>query len=204
MYKDPEEHRRKMREYTAMIRRNDPEEIAEYKRKREEQKAATKAKWKNKEWYNAYVKDRRAQFPSEIKRKEAALAKKLEKEKLKALELEKKEKLKALKITKTREQQLKLDKLKYHYRVKSNRLAKKLFRNYSEDFQIHHCFGFMPDSFVILRIEDHIELHKRFGKSNNECLFSNKQVADYIMHVPHCIIRNSVIVNNNLQVDRLT
>ena len=202
MRKDPEEYRRRLREYTAMIRRNNPEEIAEYKRKREEQKAANKAKYADKEWRNAYHNARRASFPSEIKRKEAALAKKSEKEKLKALKLEEKEKLKALNLEEKElfaEQQLKLEKLKYFFRVKSNRLAKKLFGNYSKNFQIHHCFGFLPNSFVILCIEDHIELHKRFGKSNNECLFNNEHVADYIMNVPHCIIRNGVIASNNLQ-----
>lgn len=191
MREDPEEHKRKVREYTAMIRRNNPEEIAEYKRKREEQKAATKAKYANKEWRNAYHYARRASFPSEIKRKEAALSKKLEKEKLKALKLEK-NKNKKLKNKK-------IQKIISNIRSVSAQFCRRNIKTYDGNlYNVHHIFGWSKYSFIILNKEDHIMLHKKYGWDNDKVSWFDEKIRNEVLHLPYCLVINKNIVKNNL------
>lgn len=186
-----EEHRRKLREYCDMIRRNDPEEIAEYKRKREEQKANTKAKYSDKEWYNAYHRARRASFPSEIKRKEIALAKKLEKEK--ALKLEKKKKEKRKLTNKT------IQKIISNIRSNSTIFCRRNIKQYDGNlYNVHHIFGWSKYSFIILKKEDHIMLHKKYGWDNNKVSWFDENIRDEVLHLPYCLVINKKIVKNNL------
>ena len=44
--------------------------------------------------------------------------------------------------------------------------------------QIHHCFGADVYSFVILNREDHLNLHRKFGNLNENCLLTNENVKN--------------------------
>lgn len=58
---------------------------------------------------------------------------------------------------------------------------------------IHHCFGDVVDSFVIMKSQDHIDLHKKFGRLNENCLLTNEQVKEFIMSREHILVENGII-----------
>lgn len=61
---------------------------------------------------------------------------------------------------------------------------------------IHHCFGMIVESFVIMYKNDHLELHKKFGNLNENCLLSNEQVKEFIMNHEHILVVNGKIIEN--------
>lgn len=65
--------------------------------------------------------------------------------------------------------------------------------------QIHHCFGDEIYSFVILNREDHLDLHKKFGKLNENCLLANENVKIFIQNCPHILVVNGEITENTMK-----
>lgn len=66
--------------------------------------------------------------------------------------------------------------------------------------QIHHCFGYHINSFVIMKKSDHIDLHKKFGKKNDDCLITNESVKKFIESVPHVTVQDGIIKENTFNV----
>lgn len=81
---------------------------------------------------------------------------------------------------------------------KSNHLVtRKLNCEYNgEIHSIHHCFGDVVESFVIMNKQDHKDLHKKFGKFNEDCLLTNEQVKEFIMNHEHILVENGKIIEN--------
>lgn len=68
--------------------------------------------------------------------------------------------------------------------------------------QIHHCFGAEIYSFVILNKEDHLNLHRKFGVLNENCLLSNENVKIFIQNCPHILVISGKIVENTMEVTK--
>lgn len=208
MSQSKEEQRKRMREYTAMIRRNNPEEIAEYKRKKEEKIRQNKIKYSDKEWRKGYFKAHRDNFPSVIKlkaerkaRKEARLKAKEEKLKAKEEKLKvKEEKLKAKeskKLISVANKKLKREKTRI--RSASSNFCRRNIAGYNGTIHnIHHIFGWSEFSFIILFKKDHILLHKKYGFDNDNISWYNEKIRDEVLNLPCCLVINKNIVKNNL------
>lgn len=84
---------------------------------------------------------------------------------------------------------------------KSNHLVtRKLHCGYNGKIHnIHHCFGDVVESFVIMNKQDHIELHKKFGNYNENCLLSNEQVKEFIMNHEHILVEDGVITEDTMK-----
>lgn len=65
---------------------------------------------------------------------------------------------------------------------------------------IHHCFGDVVESFVIMNKQDHQELHRKFGSKNENCLITNEQVKEFIMNHEHILVENGKITENTFSV----
>ena len=208
MRQSEEDRKRKMREYSAMIRRNDPEEIAEYKRIKEEKINQNRIKYNDKEWRKEYFKDHRANFPSVIKlkaerkaRKEARLKEKERKLKEKEARLKDKEqKLKdkeARKLISVANKKRKREKTRI--RSSSTNFCRRHITGYNGTIHnIHHIFGWSEFSFIILLKEDHILLHKKYGFDNSSISWYDEKIRNEVLNLPYCLVINKNIVKNNL------
>jgi hypothetical protein len=65
--------------------------------------------------------------------------------------------------------------------------------------QIHHCFGDEIYSFVILNRDDHINLHRKFGNLNENCLLTNENVKKFIQNCQHILVVNGEIIENTMK-----
>ena len=65
--------------------------------------------------------------------------------------------------------------------------------------QIHHCFGAEIYSFVILNREDHLNLHRKFGQLNENCLLSDENVKNFIQNCPHILVVSGQIIENTMK-----
>ena len=70
--------------------------------------------------------------------------------------------------------------------------------------QIHHCFGAEIYSFVILNKEDHLNLHKKFGFLNENCLLTNENVKNFIQNCPHILVVNGEIIENTMKIQKVS
>lgn len=70
---------------------------------------------------------------------------------------------------------------------------------YGKLHSIHHCFGDVVDSFVIMNRQVHIDLHKKFGRFNENCLLTNEQVKEFIMNHEHILVENGIITENTME-----
>ena len=100
-----------------------------------------------------------------------------------------------------REKNVEKQKRKNLIKSKSNHfVTRKLNCGYDGKIHsIHHCFGDVVESFVIMYKQDHIELHKKFGRLNDKCLLANEQVKEYIMSREHILVKNGVIIENTMR-----
>ena len=208
MRQSEEERKRKIREYTAMIRRNNPEEIAEYKRIKEEKIKQNEIKYKDKEWRKNYFKVRRANFPSVIKLKAERSARKEARLKAKEQKLKEKEqklKEKELKLKEKGGKELvsllnkKLKREKTRIRSSSTNFCRRHITGYNGTIHnIHHIFGWSEFSFIILFKEDHILLHKKYGFDNDNISWYDEKIRNEVLQLPYCLVINKNIVKNSL------
>lgn len=50
-----------------------------------------------------------------------------------------------------------------------------------QGYCLHHAFGMdRPHDFLLLPVELHKALHSRFGRRNDQCLWSNPEVGDFL------------------------
>lgn len=65
--------------------------------------------------------------------------------------------------------------------------------------QIHHCFGAEIYSFVILNRVDHLNLHRKFGHLNDNCLITDENVKIFIQNCPHILVVDGEITENTMK-----
>lgn len=109
-----------------------------------------------------------------------------------------------IKTTVLNEQQKKEEQVRRKLiKSKSNHLVtRKLNCEYNgEIHSIHHCFGDVVESFVIMNKQDHKDLHKKFGHLNENCLLTNEQVKEFIMSKEHILVENGVITENTMKLN---
>lgn len=87
------------------------------------------------------------------------------------------------------------------YKSHSRHIFSRMFPTLDlSEYNVHHCFGPSSDNFVVLLKKDHLNLHKKFGKTNSDCLYSNPEVKNFILCVPHLIVLNKMITENTLEI----
>lgn len=123
----------------------------------------------------------------------------------------KKDKLEKEKLIKQKERKIesidrKIKRVKRHnelysYKSHSRQIFRRMFPKLDlSEYNVHHCFGPSSDNFVVLLKKDHLNLHKKFGRNNSDCLYNNPEVKNFILCVPHLIVLNKEITENTLDI----